>query len=267
MNNNFKLKPYEDSKLEVSRDDLVFIKNIMKLSNTDDVNFSLLDNVFNAMEHDTIYRSDIIDSFSYNQMQSKSLIVKHLNDLNLLNKDTEVVIWGCWYGSIIIPLLHDKVKKITAIDTDSQAITTGENRILAGYDNVEWITANIFDDYRDMYDTADIFINTSCEHMRPMKWWGPKGPRGDHNWFKEWNGKYQHNDKLWPVYKEAWWDRVKPTAHFAFTSNDMDAIEGHTNCVHSIEEFKLQLPPRSEVLIDDALVDDRGTRYILIGKV
>ena len=43
--------------------------------------------------------------------------------------------------------------------------------------NVDWITADLFEEYKECYNTADIFINTSCEHMLPMKWWGPEGPR------------------------------------------------------------------------------------------
>ena len=43
-------------------------------------------------------------------------------------------------------------------------------------------------------------------------------------------------------------------------------IEGHINCVSSIEEFKWQLPDNAKVIKEDRIVDDRGTRFILIGK-
>jgi len=247
----------------MKRDELVYIKNILKASNTNQIDFSLLDNVFNVLEHEPDRKDDLFDSFSDNQFIVKTKLVNNLEKLNLLNKDTEVVIFGCWYGSILIPLLHDKVKKITCVDTDNSVITIGDNRLFPAFDNIDWITADMFEVYRDMYDTADIFINTSCEHMLPMKWWGPKGPRKDHDWFREWDGK-EHE---WAVYKIAWWDRVKPTAHFAFTSNDMFDIEGHINCVNSIEEFKLQLPAGAKVLKEDNLVDERGTRFMLIGKL
>ena len=248
----------------MKRDELVYIKNILKASNTNQIDFSLLDNVFNVLEHEPDRKDDLFDSFSRNQYNAKNGLINHLDEFNLLNKDTEVIIWGCWYGSILIPLLHDKVKKIICIDADEHAITIGDNRLFPTYDKVTWITADIFKDYRDIYDTADIFINTSCEHMLPMKWWGSKGPGSLYNHFKEWDGKY-HDD--WPVYKIAWWDRIKPTAHFAFTSNDMFGIEGHINCVNSIEEFKLQLPAGAKVLKEDNLVDERGTRFMLIGKL
>ena len=43
-------------------------------------------------------------------------------------------------------------------------------------------------------------------------------------------------------------------------------IQGHINCVSSLEEFKKQLPERAEVLYEDEVDDTRGTRYMLIGK-
>ena len=240
---------------------LNYITNILKVSNND-IDMELLYNVSNAMKHTPDSADDILDSFSNNQYKAKSLLVNNLEKLNLLNKDTEVVIFGCWYGSVLIPLLHDKVKKIICIDADEHAITIGDNRLFPTYDNVVWISADVFDKYRDIYDTADIFINTSCEHMRPMNLWGPIGPRSiwkEHPFVPDW---LEHK-----CYKIPWWSRVKPTAHFAFTSNNMYNIEGHINCVDTIEEFKLQLPDGAEVLIEDSLVDERGTRFMLIGKI
>jgi hypothetical protein len=234
----------------MKRDDLVYIKNILKTSNVNQIDFSLLDNVFNVIEHDIERTDDIIDSFSNNQYKVKHQLVNSLDELNLLNKDTEVVIWGSWYGSILVPLLHNKVKKITCIDTDESVITIGDNRLFPTYDNVVWISADVFDKYRDhYYSDCDLFINTSCEHMSPMNEWGVM------------------NKERGMEYKNPWWGRVKPTAHFAFTSNDMYDIEGHINCVNTIEDFKVQLPPGSEVLKEDSLADERGTRFMLIGKL
>ena len=47
----------------------------------------------------------------------------------------------------------------------------------------------------------------------------------------------------------------------------MHDIPDHNNCVDSIEEFKLQLPPGAEVLKESELEDERGIRYLLIGKL
>jgi|TARA_B110000914_G_scaffold190698_1_gene176789 SAM-dependent methyltransferase len=233
----------------LERDELTYIKNILKVSNQGGgLNFKLLDSIFTIFEHEPDRKEDIFDSYSENQFKAKSLLVNNLDKLDLLNKDTEVVIFGCWYGSILIPLLHDKVKKITAIDIDDQAITIGDNRLFDNHNKITWITGDAFEKYRDMFDTADIFINTSCEHMLPMNEWGVM------------------NKERGMKYKNPWWTRVKP-AHFAFTSNNMFDIPGHINCVNSIEEFKGQLPTEANVLVEDELEDERGTRYLLIGKL
>jgi hypothetical protein len=227
-------------------DNLLFLQLLLD----EDQDRSLLDNVFTAIKHEVNYEEDILDSFSDNQIKAKTKLVNELDKLNLLNvKETEVVIFGCWYGSVLIPLLHDKVRKITAIDSDNNVITIGKNRLFDEYHKVNWIVDDIFRIYRESYTTATIFINTSCEHMPPMNEWGVI------------------NKERKEPYKNPWWTRVPKDSHFAFTSNNMFDILGHTNCVNSIEEFKGQLPPAAEVLVEDELEDERGTRYLLIGKI
>jgi hypothetical protein len=246
-------------------DDIEFLKALFNISpeNHKELDTHLIDNVFTLIKHEPSYKDDVLDSYTDSQVKAKRGVVDGLDKLNLLNKDAEVVIWGCWYGSVLVPLLHDKVKRIVCIDSDETAIEFGKNRLFKEYDNVEWMCHDIFEEYREVYDTTDIFINTSCEHMLPMKWWGPEGPRSKHNHFKEWDGVYHE----WPVYKRSWWDRIKPNAHFAFTSNNMFDIPGHINCVKSVDEFKNQLPKGSEVLFESDISDERGIRWILIGKL
>ena len=184
---------------------------------------------------------DLLDSFSPNQFKSKLKLVEHIDKLNILTKNSEIVIFGSWYGSILIPAFYNKVKKITCIDQDAKVISRAKYNLFKDF-NVDFITGDVFE-FRDSYKNADLFINTSCEHMKSMKEWGPA-----------------------PTYKNPWWDRVSP-AYFAFQSNNMYDIEGHINCVSSIEEFKYQMPDKAEILVEDRIVDDRGTRFMLIGKL
>ena len=187
-------------------------------------------------------QKDVLDSFSPNQFLSKMNLIKHIKSLNILNKDSEIVIFGSWYGSILIPAFYNEVKKITCIDMDSDVIYRAKYELFKDFD-VDFITDDVFNKFREQYKTANLFINTSCEHMKPMKEWGPA-----------------------PEYKNPWWDRVSP-AYFAFQSNAMFDIPTHINCVKNIEEFKKQLPDRAEVLIEDEIPDERGTRFTLIGKL
>jgi ribosomal protein L11 methylase PrmA len=180
--------------------------------------------------------ADIIDSFSNNQFKSKVHLLEKIDQLDILDINSTVVIFGCWYGSIIVPALSSKVKKITGIDLDPTAIRIAKNRFFPNYKNVFFTTGDVFSKNQERHQDAKLFINTSCEHMPPMKEW-------------------------------PFWAKLNADAYFAFQSNNMDWIEGHINCVHSLEEFKNQLPKNSKVLIEDEIDDSRGTRYMIIGKI
>src|SRR5210317_2337756 len=140
-------------------------------------------------------QKDVLDSFSPNQFLSKMNLIKYIKSLNILNKDSEIVIFGSWYGSILIPAFYDEVKKITCIDQDPKVISRAKHNLFKDLD-IDFITGDVFE-FRDSFNDTDLFINTSCEHMKPMKEWGPA-----------------------PEYKNPWWVRVSP-AHFAFQSNAM----------------------------------------------
>ena len=202
---------------------------------------TILNNLISSSMREVREDKDLLDSFSPNQFKSKLKLVEHIDKLDILTKNSEIVIFGSWYGSILIPAFYNKVKKITCIDQDAKVISRAKYNLFKDF-NVDFITGDVFE-FRDSYKNADLFINTSCEHMKSMKEWGPA-----------------------PTYKNPWWNRVSP-AYFAFQSNNMYDIEGHINCVSSIEEFKYQMPDKAEILVEDRIVDDRGTRFMLIGKI
>ena len=202
---------------------------------------TILNNLISSSMREVREDKDLLDSFSPNQFKSKLKLVEHIDKLNILTKNSEIVIFGSWYGSILIPAFYNKVKKITCIDQDAKVISRAKYNLFKDF-NVDFITGDVFE-FRNIFKNTNLFINTSCEHMKSMKEWGPA-----------------------PTYKNPWWDRVSP-AYFAFQSNNMYDIEGHTNCVSSIEEFKYQMPDKAEILVEDKIVDDRGTRFMLIGKI
>ena len=182
--------------------------------------------------------TDLLDSFSPNQFKSKQKLVNMIHNYVDINSDTEIVIFGGWYGSILIPMFKD-VKKITLIDLDEEVINIASNRLFTHYKNVDFRIQDVFElNKLNQYRSANLFINTSCEHMSPMK--------------------------EWPLWE---WVLRKNNPYFAFTSNNMFDIEGHTNCVNSIEEFKKQLPDTSKVLSENEVTDERGSRYLLVGKI
>tara|TARA_B110000977_G_scaffold95750_1_gene126346 strand:- start:32 stop:700 length:669 start_codon:yes stop_codon:yes gene_type:complete len=221
--------------------DIKLLQRILDLIITPDMREVVNNPKENRGENRTAEEKDLLDSYSPNQFLSKLNLINHIRSLNILNKDSEIVIFGSWYGSILIPAFYDEVKKITCIDQDPKVISRAKHILFKDLD-IDFITGDVFE-FREQYKTTDLFINTSCEHMKPMREWGPA-----------------------PTYKNPWWDRVSP-AYFAFQSNAMFDIPTHINCVNNIEEFKKQLPDRAEVLIEDEIPDERGTRFTLIGKI
>ena len=214
---------------------------------------TLFDNVVKTINNKNNYMDDILDSFSSNQLLSKGALLNAIDDLDILNKDSQVVIWGSWYGSILIPNLTNKVKKIHCIDVDDNVLRIAKNNIFKHVKNVDFINTDIFDNYKKFYADTNLIINTSCEHMPPMKEW---------KWFG--HGAIEGDKKIVPFFDTP---KLSSECYFAFQSNNMDYIEDHINCVYSLEEFKEQLPDRAKVLYEEEVADSRGTRYMLVGKL
>jgi len=193
-----------------------------------DIDLQLFKNIMAESRHN----SDLLDSFSPNQFKSKEKLINHIRDLNIISDKSEITILGGWYGSILIPAFKE-VKKITLIDLDDNVIRITKNRLFNHYKNVDFITADVFNlgKHFQRVEKSDLIINTSCEHMRPMK-------------------------EL----------ELDTNAYFAFQSNNMLKIEDHINCVYDLDDFKKQLPDNAKVMIEDEIKDERGTRFLLIGK-
>ena len=178
--------------------------------------------------------SDLLDSYSPNQFKTKERLIGHVRDLNVVNEQSEITILGGWYGSILIPAFKE-AKRISLIDIDKNATSIGKQRLFKHYNNVDFITSDVFDKNRyGRIRYANLIINTSCEHMKPMR---------------ELEALQQSN------------------AYFAFTSNNMLSIEGHINCVYDLDDFEKQMPDNAKILVRDSITDERGTRFMLIGKL
>ena len=239
------------------------LKIILKLSHPS-IDDTYLFNVINLIKDMPEIKDDILDSVSSNQVASKYALLNAVDNLNFLDKDSTVVIWGSWYGSILIPALTNKVKKIVSIDLDEAPLQIAKNRLFKNYKNIEYVCDDVFKTYRDAYLNTNLIINTSCEHMLPMKEW---------EWFKY---SSMETDTVYPKgYADDNLDRRKifkspklsDNCYFAFQSNNMFGIEGHVNCVNSLQEFKDQMPERAEILFEEEVEDTRGTRYMLVGKL
>lgn len=201
------------------------------------IDLNLFKRVIREIKNNTERSADIIDSFSENQFDSKIKLFRALDSLDVKYETCNVAVFGCWYGTILISeLLNRKVKGITSIDLDEAAIKIARNRFFPDYDHLDFIVNDVATTKLSRYADCDIFINTSCEHMPPPEDW-------------------------------LFWRSVKAGSWFAFQSNNMEGIDGHINCVHSIQAFRRQLPAHFEVLVKGENKDARGTRYTLVGRI
>ena len=193
-----------------------------------DIDLQLFKNIMAEARHN----DDLLDSHSPNQFKSKERLIEQVKKISKVDNNSEITILGGWYGSILIPAFKE-VKQITLLDKNKDIINIAKNRLFNHYKNVDFISKDVFEWAPDSkrIKTCDLIINTSCEHMRSMK---------------ELN--------------------LDTMVYFAYTSNNMYDIKEHINCVSSIEEFKRQLPDNAKVMIEDKIEDDRGTRFILVGK-
>ena len=192
-----------------------------------EIDLQLFKNIMREGRHNT----DLLDSFSPNQFKSKEMLIKMVNDLSMVDNNSEIVILGGWYGSILIPAFKH-VKRITLIDLNDQVIGLAKRRLFNHYNNVDFITSDVWNENRlGRIQNAYLIINTSCEHMRPMK-------------------------EL----------KLDTNAYFAYQSNNMRSIKDHINCVGGIDEFQKQLPDNARVLDKGIIEDERGLRFTLVGK-
>ena len=193
-----------------------------------DVDLQLFKNIMAEGRNNT----DLLDSFSPNQFKSKENLITHINNLGILDDKSEIVILGGWYGSILLPAFKF-VKRITLIDSDDNVISIAKKRLFKHYENVDFITSDVFDiNRKGRIENANLIINTSCEHMKPMK-------------------------EL----------ELYSTAYFAFQSNNMFDIPTHINCVKDMEDFEKQMPFNARIIKRDSIEDNRGTRFTIIGRL
>ena len=233
----------------IDREDFKYVKNILQLHNSD-IDLEYLENIITACRAYPDRADDLIDSFSNNQIKAKKSLVNALESLDILKNNLNVVIWGSWYGSVLVPLLANKVKSIMCIDLDDQATKIARNLLFSDQENLKFNVCDVFE-YKKDYIHTNLFINTSCEHMKPMKEWP---------WFDQGAMAQDYNKKVFRSPK------LNDECYFAFQSNNMYGIEGHINCVNTIEDFENQLPERAEVLYREEVEDTRGIRYMLVGK-
>jgi hypothetical protein len=171
-----------------------------------------------------------MDAFWQGQLKSKEWLITNLR--NNVNKFVSIDIHGGWVGVLASMLFQSNipVKNIRSVDIDPscEPIATMMNK---KEEIVGRFTA-ITSDMCTVPSTADVVINTSCEHISQEQY-------------------------------ETWLANVSKTSLIVLQSNNYDIPE-HIRIAESLEEFKLQ--SGLNVLWAGELELPMYKRWMIIGK-
>ena len=176
----------------------------------------------------------LLDSSTTSQMQSKLWIATELNKLNLKYK--KVALIGGWFAQYITPLLIENLNVDIVhnydIDKDAQLISYKFNRRYKEKKQYQAFSNNVF--IKPITENYDMIINTSCEHMFPMR-------------------KFRElNPDLNSIY--------------VLQSTNETKYDDHINCVESPEELTNQCMLEKVYFSGSKVLDNGMTRFMVIGQ-
>lgn len=210
-------------------------------------------NVVDRIKYVSKYKIDelpaFIESYSKKQYESKEHLIKQLNSLNIFTTIKHATVLACWYGNVLFPMLIQYIKKIDGYDIDSNCRIMSKNIPIKNCKIHELDIWNC-DFHIDKHlkttnllinlNTTDLLINTSCEHIPPMKTW-------------------KH------------WEQIKKGCYIALQSNNMFSVQDHTNCVQNILEFIDQMPKEMSILkVSEIPIysdEKKYKRFTIIGQM
>jgi len=170
-----------------------------------------------------------------NQITCKKWLVESLHNVSG-GELGRICVLGGWFGVLGAMLLHDprfKIESVSSIDLDPdcEEVANCLNRTHVDSGKFRFLTADMYE--MDFADGAfDLIVNTSCEHLETI-------------------GK--------------WFERIPSGTLLTLQSNNYFGIDGHVNCVGSLEQFKAQVP-LAEVMFEGELALKKYTRFMLIGR-
>lgn len=189
---------------------------------------------------------ELIDSFSLNQIDSKKHLIELMDEHGLTKPGTNYGIMGCWFGSILIPLLLKRdARRIYGWDMDPYAIEVAE-KLFEEMPKPHFYAQDIWVEKPTNFGECDVIINTSCEHMPPIGEWA-----GWKSYFKKYSS-----------------DQKNPT--WIFQSNNMHGMKDHINTVDTLEEFEDQMHPMFDITYSDEIdhpFEEGVKRFTIMGKL
>jgi hypothetical protein len=174
------------------------------------------------------------EAFNHKQVASKAWARDQLY-ATLGGRFERIWIMGGWYGVLAAMILDDpryQVAEIVSIDIDPSvaAVACTLNAGASADGRFKAWTANMYE--IEYADGPDLIVNTSCEHVRDLR---------------------------------AWLDRLPKGTAVLLQSNDYFAEPEHINCMASLAAFK-EAADLSELIYSGELKLKKYTRFMLIGR-
>jgi hypothetical protein len=184
----------------------------------------------------------VLDSMNRSQLESKLWIVNELSELMLFPKS--VALLGGWYANYIVPLLIEHGVELIhnfEIDEDAKTISYKFNKTYKDKkqykcDIVNTMFDSVWNKQKKTEPVFDFIINTSCEHMFPMRR------------FRELNKNLSGN------------------LIYVLQSTNEYKYEDHINCVSGPEELAEQAELIDVVYSGTKVLDNGMNRFMVIGK-
>ena len=167
---------------------------------------------------------DIAQSYDEKQIKCKQWVYDEL--LNIpIPQPKRIYVAGSWYGNIISPLITNLYPgvELRLHDIDEQVIKISKSIFFK--DNLN-IKPELVDCSQYLYKY--FVINTSCEHMEPLK--------------------------------------IRNGSYVVLQSNNYREVSDHINCVDSAEELAHQYNV-SEIYYQGELKFEKYTRFMAIGRI
>ena len=173
---------------------------------------------------------DIVKSFEERKVKAKTRMIMKLNHYQAVGTLPSCIqrinIVGGWYGNIIIPLIDKflNYEEINFYEIDKTALSIAQNIYFPDRHNIKWIQINA--NRLEFSGNDKLTINTSCEHMAPLK---------------------------------------IESGYVALQSNDYEDVEEHFNCVNSPDELIKQYNLEKVWYADTKNYKDYN-RFTVIGR-
>ena len=230
------------------------IENDLLYAKYDKIDTRMIINLTNLLYDPSIKLelNEIRDCLSRGQLVSKLWLIDELNNLNL-TQDLTMLILGGWIGSLSSLMFQNykdqsKIKRIISSDVDPRCEKIADllniEKVIDGWrfkaitgDMMDFDYTNTIgqvrngDTYQDLGIDWNVLVNTCCEHLYDVPAWFAMIPEG----------------KL-----------------VVAQSNNYFACDQHSSSVASLEKFKEQCP-FSKVLYEGVLPFELYDRYMIIG--